>query len=94
MINFLPHVPYYQIADRCKTCLIWYPKYLIVKCPCCHQRVRSKPNHRKKGYLPESEIRKIIKEKLESGWTILKNDDIVKRILEYEYVTLEYKHLR
>ena len=94
LINFLKYVPQYYIADRCKTCLIWFPKSMVVKCPCCHQRVRTVPNRRLKTYLPESKIKQIIKEAIDKGWTLLKNDRITKQILEYERITHEYKRLR
>ena len=94
LINFLQHVPYYQLADRCKSCLIWFPKNMIVKCPCCHQRVRSTPKHRKTSYLPEAETKEIIRKAMANGWTLLKNDEFVKNILEYENITQKYKRLK
>ena len=94
MLNFLHRVPKFWLADCCKTCLIWYPKNLVVKCPCCHQRVRSTPNHRSKNYLTESEIRQIIIDARARGWTLLKHDNIVKSILDFESITYSYKRLK
>lgn len=91
MINFIPRVPRYRLGDRCKTCLIWFPKFIVVKCPCCRQRVRTRPDQKLKTYPPETEIQQIIIDKKATGWTILKNDKIIKKMLQFEYVNHSYK---
>jgi hypothetical protein len=93
MINFIRGIPQFYIADRCLHCNIWFPKHTLVYCPCCHQRVRITPNRRMKTMKSNDEIRHIIKLKLDSGWTLLKQNKMVKQFLELQYQSHNNKTL-
>lgn len=87
MVNFIYGVPHYALADYCVLCDVWYPKHVLLRCPCCNvllRRGRTKFRlGEKEGRENSSEyIRKMIEKATEKGWTLL-NPDIWKKILDY-----------
>ena len=87
MINFLYGVPYYSLADLCNVCDVWYPKHVLLRCPCWNEKLRKGRTRFKLGQKEGREkssdyIRKRIEKAIEEGWTLL-NPDIWKVVLDY-----------
>jgi hypothetical protein len=87
MINFIWGVPHYSIADLCCSCDVWYPKHVLLRCPCCNRllrraRQRSNSTCKKSSDVDTEMVRKKLEAALASGWTLLK-PEIWKAILDY-----------
>ena len=88
MINFIRSVPRYAIADRCHRCDMWYPKNMLIRCPCCNSilRIKRKKFNEQRYIVPvknNQEIIMLIENAMSKGWTLL-NRDIWKAIKDHE----------
>ncbi|MGN6347278.1 MAG: hypothetical protein ACTHME_06220 [Candidatus Nitrosocosmicus sp.] len=87
MINFIPGIPHYAVADRCTTCSekhkdIWFPKHALIYCPCCGRKLRKDSIHKERRKFENKDkewITKVIKQRIEEGWTPIKlTEEMIK----------------
>jgi hypothetical protein len=95
LINFIPGVPNYFLADYCVECARWFPKYILVYCPCCSNRLRNTRKRYAKGVIknrdiPADEIKAKIMDAIENkNWTLLNDKKIWQNILDWKIANKE-----
>lgn len=97
-IRFIYHLSRYAVADKCRTCVCWYPKYALKKCPCCKSslgRRRQKLNNQRYSFPLKSneEVISVIERSVKEGWSLIKTDSLQKAICDYE-ILCEFDRLR
>lgn len=90
MINFIRGVPNYSIASLCCSCDVWYPKHVLLRCPCCNRKLRTARQRAGRKGLKSRDVdaemvRTRVEAAIESGWTLLK-PEIWKVVLDYRII--------
>lgn len=93
MVNFIRGLSKYAVADRCRVCEVWFPKYSLLKCPCCRGNLRGRPASFPKGGAAAHHIKKAEREEqceqirmaVKEGWQPLK-EEIWKSVLDWRII--------